>query len=170
MHLWSSGTLLSSLSQVRQCSQLCQSLETIRKASSIPLLESGRQEINLTKGTLHLMQYLVFSPFWQLYTQFTSCQVRLVLIFLFSISTPKDSKDIWGTLGGGQSIICQEVASNPSHREFYPAFHEDDHRNDHGLGRFVQDQPFTVFIVPDFDTIRNPILCTKDSPSLGSIQ
>jgi len=59
----------------------------MRKFLSIPLLESGRQEINLMVVTLHLMWYLVFSLFWKFYTQFTSCLVRLVPIFLFSIST-----------------------------------------------------------------------------------
>ena len=53
--LWFMGTLPGSPSWVGQCNPSCQSPETMRKSWSIPLLESGRQEINLTAKTLHLM-------------------------------------------------------------------------------------------------------------------
>jgi len=42
------------LSRVGQCKPPCHSLEIIKKSWSRFLLDSGRQEINLTKGTLVL--------------------------------------------------------------------------------------------------------------------
>ena len=80
---------------------------------------------------------------------------------VYHIYALKDPKDVWGALGMGQLIVYQEVSSDPSHGDFHPTFYENDHLNNYRARRSVHDQPFTQFIVLEFNTARDPILSPK---------
>ena len=78
----------------------------MRKSLSIPFFDSGIQDINLTAGTLHLMQYLVSFPFLAVVHLIHVMPCKVGPHFsVYHIYAAEDLKNVGEALCGGKPIV-----------------------------------------------------------------